>query len=139
MYCPICNGEYREGIGECPTCREPLTPEPSAVEREPRAARLPSAAVLAMIGTGLIFLIRSVSTFDPKPDLNPARFMSGLYFLAYLAIIAFFAAFLAEAVGKDRPRLKIATRVALAGCVAAAAIVALNLLLLFDRPLVFGH
>ena len=139
MYCPICRGEYREGIVECPTCREPLTSELPAAERTPRAARLPSAATLAMIGTVAIFLIRTVSTIHPYPDLNAARVMSGLYFLAYLGIIAFFAAFLAEVVDTDQPRLKIATWVALAGCVAAAAIVALNLLILFDRPIVFSH
>jgi len=96
------------------------------------------AATFGMIGTVLIFMIRTVATFNPSPDLIFARVTSSLYLLSYVAIIVFFGVFLAEAVDKTKPRLKIGAWVSLVGCVAAAAIVALNLFILFDRPIVFS-
>jgi len=139
MYCRICRGEFREGIEECPVCGEPLAEQLTKEETKPDVARLPAAATLGIAGTALMFVIRTVSTFVPTPDLIAARLMSSLYLLSYVAVIAFFVVFLAEAVKQTQLRLKVATCVVLAGCVAAAAIVALNLLVLFDRPIVFAH
>jgi hypothetical protein len=139
MYCRICRGEFRDGIDECPVCGEPLISRLPAKETRPGVARLPAAATLGIAGTALMFIIRTISTFVPAPDLIVARVMSSLYLLSYVAVIAFFVVFLAEAVNQTQLRLKVATCLALAGCVAAAAIVALNLLVLFDRPIVFAH
>ena len=92
-----------------------------------------------MIGTGLIFLIRTIGTFHVSPDLIVARAVSTIYLMSYAAIIAFFVVFLKEAVKETQRRLRFGTWAALGGCITAAVIVALNLLVLFDRPVVSGH
>jgi hypothetical protein len=139
MYCPICSGEYRDGIETCPTCDVPLTADRPHHEREPRTDRLPTAATLAMIGTGLIFLIRTVATINPSTSLAAARVSTILYLVSYAAIIYFFVVFARDAVDRSQWRLKLAIYAVLAGSLTAASIVAMNLLLLFNRPVVSGH
>jgi hypothetical protein len=97
---------------------------------------LPIAATAAIVGTILIFLLRTAGTFYLSPDLLVARVMLTLYCLSYIAIIGFFLVLLDEVVLVTQRRLRLATWAALAGSVAAAVIVALNLLALFDRPLI---
>jgi hypothetical protein len=139
MYCGKCRGEYRDGIDECPICGEPLRPEPPAEGPRRAIGTLPTAATLAMIGTGAIFLIRTVATINPVFNLTVIRASSMLYLVAQAFIIYFFIVFMREGVEKVQWRLKLATCAALAGCVTAAVIVALNLLILFDRPIVYSH
>jgi hypothetical protein len=92
-----------------------------------------------MIGTGVIFFLRTIGTFYVSPDLNVARAVSAVFCLSYIAIIVFFLVLLKEVVLNEQRMLRFATWAALAGCVVATAIVALNLLLLFDQPVVSGH
>jgi len=139
MFCPTCRSEYREGIIECPTCREPLVVDLPAPIPASTPRRLPKAATAAIVGTVLIFVIRTVSTLYISPSLGVARVLSTVYFLSQAALIVFFLAFLAEEVKTTQPRLRLATWAALCGCVAAAVIVGLNLLFLFDLPLVLPH
>lgn len=139
MFCPTCRGAYREGIVICPTCHQPLTLELSAQPPAPAVQRLPTAATLAMIGTVLIFSIRTLGTFYISPNLIVARAVSTVFCMSFAAIIIFFLVFLNEAVDETQRRLKWGTWAALGGCVSAAVIEALNLLILFDRPVVGGH
>jgi len=139
MFCPTCRGEYREGIVECPTCREPLTVKIPPRIPAPAPHRLPTAATAAIIGTVLIFVIRTVSTFYISPSLGVARVVSSVYFLSQAALVVFFLVFLDEEVEETQPRLRLATWVALCGCISAAVINALNLLSLFGLALVNPH
>jgi len=68
-----------------------------------------------------------------------ARVGSALFLLGYAAIIFFFLVFLDEAVEKAQHRLRVGTWTALFGSIAAAVIVGLNLLVLFNRPVVSSH
>ena len=136
VYCRICRGEYREGIDECPICGEPLTTEFPTAGPNPVVERLPAAAALAMIGTVFTILIRTAVTLNPSQSLTAARVSTILLLCSYAAIVVFFAVFVREAVDRTQWRLKIGAWAALAGCTSAAVIVALNLLILFDRPVV---
>jgi hypothetical protein len=139
MFCPTCRAEYREGIVDCPTCHEPLTPELPPQPAVPAVQWLPTAATTAMIGTVVIFLLRTIGTFYISPSLIVARAVSAIFCLSYIAIIIFFLVLLKEVVLKSQLLMKFGTWTALAGCIVAAAIVALNLLALFEQPVVSGR
>jgi hypothetical protein len=95
--------------------------------------------LLAIVGTALIFLVRTLATFNPSPDQSFARVGMIVVLASYIAILLFLVTFLRELVSPIQRRLRLGTWAMLAGCAAAAVVVALHLLVLFDRPLVVSH
>jgi len=131
MWCPGCRGEYRDGIGRCPTCGIVLVwDRPAAPPRKPRRL-LPAAALGGIAGVGAVFAARAAATLlwsvgDP-PDALVAGLLMVLSASGYAALAFFFARYLREVAWPRGARLRVVAALAAVSAALAAASVAIDL------------